>query len=233
MTRTSGDLRFDVPLYTIEEAARFLAVPTSTFRNWSQGYEVRPPGRPKVQGEPILTIHPMGGKQPRVPFVGLVEGMVAAAFRKAGVSMQHIRRALHVLQDELGLEHALASKKLYTDGSKILYDYATKHGPEDLLTVVVGGQRVFTPVIQGYLRRITYAKDTWAERLVLPITTRDVVEVDPRRSFGQPIFIRGGVRIEDALDRFLAGESLTDVAADFGLEVSDVEDVIRATHEAA
>jgi len=51
--------------------------------------------------------------------------------------MQHIRRSLQVLQEELGVEHALASGRLYTDGSSILYDYATKHGDEEILTVVL------------------------------------------------------------------------------------------------
>jgi uncharacterized protein (DUF433 family) len=154
--------------------------------------------------------------------------MVAAAFRKAGVSMQHIRRSLPVLQQELGVEHALASGRLYTDGSSVLYDYATRHGDEEILTVVLTGQQIFSDVIRDYLQRITYAQDNWAERMVLPITRRHVVEVDPHRAFGQPVFVRGGVRMEDVLDRFRAGEALASVAGDFELDHQDVEDVIRA-----
>jgi hypothetical protein len=52
---------------------------------------------------------------PTVPFVGLAEGMLQAAFRQAGVSLQHIRRAVAVLEREIGVDHALASKRLYTD----------------------------------------------------------------------------------------------------------------------
>ncbi|HEX4467357.1 MAG TPA: DUF433 domain-containing protein [Solirubrobacteraceae bacterium] len=66
-------------------------------------------------------------------------------------------------------------------------------------------------------------------RLVSPATTRPVVIVDPDRSFGQPIFIRGGVRVEDVLDRWRAGESLAEVADDFAVPSGDVEDVLRVT----
>jgi len=61
-----------------------------------------------------------------VPFIGLAEGYVLAALRKAGVSLQRIRPALNHLQRELGLEHALASRRLYTDGAEVLYDYAER-----------------------------------------------------------------------------------------------------------
>ena len=102
-------------------------------------------------------------------------------------------------------------------------------GDEDLLTVVVTGGRVFTKVILDYLQRITYADDGWADRLVLPITKRPIVECDPRRGFGRPLFISGGAPMDDVLDRFRAGEPISAVANDFDLHPEDVEDVIRAS----
>src|ERR1700730_12952731 len=36
---TRKDIRFEVPLYTVAEAARALAVPTSTFSTWARGYD--------------------------------------------------------------------------------------------------------------------------------------------------------------------------------------------------
>jgi len=38
--------------------------------------------------------------------------------------MQRVRPAIDVLARELGLEHALASRRLYTDGAEVLYGYA-------------------------------------------------------------------------------------------------------------
>src|SRR5207253_1477131 len=98
------------PLYTVAEAARFLGVPPSTFGTWAQGYRRRFAGRRDVVARPILSSVKAGHDEPSVPFVGLAEGMVIAAFRKAGVSMQHIRKAVSILEREIGLDHALASK---------------------------------------------------------------------------------------------------------------------------
>jgi hypothetical protein len=47
-----------------------------------------------------------------IPFVGLAEGMVLAAFRETGLPLQRIRPALERLEPEMGLEHALASEHL-------------------------------------------------------------------------------------------------------------------------
>lgn len=231
ITPAPQDPRFSVPRYSPREAARFLGVPQSTLTTWARGYERRHPGRRPTVSGPILTTLPLNEGR-GLPFVGLVEGMVAAGFRSSGVSMQHLRRALARLQDELGVEHALASERLYTDGAAILYDFA-RHEAEDLLTVVVTGQRVFAGALRGYLERIHYASDHWANRLTLPIGRRPLVEVDPTRAFGRPVFIAGGARMEDVLDRFRAGEPLAQVAHDFDLDLPDVEEVLRAALPAA
>jgi uncharacterized protein (DUF433 family) len=226
------DIRTEVPLYTLAEASRLLDVSPSTFATWARGYERFPHAGKPVHGEPIVTAFSARRLHPSVPFVGLVEGQVLAALRRAGVSLQHIRRAVDVLHDEFGIAHALATKRLYTDGARVLYDYAEREG-DDEFAVVVTQQRVFAPVVEEYLARITYGPDGLAVRVIPPMTRRRVVEVDPTRSFGQPIFVRGGVRVEDVLDRWKAGETLIAVADDFGVPVEDVEDVLRASVPAA
>jgi uncharacterized protein (DUF433 family) len=136
---------------------------------------------------------------------------------------------------EIGLDHAPASKCLYTDGAVILFDYAESERDRELggLTEVISRQRVFAPVIEEYLKRIEYGGDGWAARLVSPTTDQPVVVADPERSFGQPIFIHGGVRVEDVLDRWRAGEPLSEVAEDFGVSPKDVEDILRVALPAA
>lgn len=225
------DLRFRVPLYTIAEAARDLDVPPSTLATWAKGYVRRFPGRTRPVKQPaVITALKAAPREPTIPFVGLAEGMVIAAFRRAGVSMQHIREAVRILDREIGLDHALASQKLYTDGAQILYDYVGRKHDDDIghLVEVVSAQGVFAKVIEDYLVRITYAPDGWASRLTLPITRQPIVEVDPTRAFGQPIFMHGAARVEDVLSRFKAGEPLTHVADDFGVPYEDVEELVRA-----
>ncbi len=55
VTSHDRDIRFDVPLYTLAEAARALGVPAPTFATWARGYVRRRDGRRPVQGAPIVT----------------------------------------------------------------------------------------------------------------------------------------------------------------------------------
>ena len=69
---------------------------------------------------------------------------------------------------------------------------------------------------RAYLRRLEFGADVYARLIHLPAYEVAEVVVDPARGFGQPIFARGGARLEDALALFRAGEPL-DVVADRGV----------------
>jgi uncharacterized protein (DUF433 family) len=165
--------------------------------------------------------------------------MVLAAIRETGVPMQRIRPALLALQREIGLDHALASSRLYSDGAEVLFDFAEANpassaaAPARELVAVRSGQRVFTEVIRDYLTRIEYGPDGYASLINLPGYRAGEVVADPTRSFGQPIFVHGGARVTDVMDRFQAGESLNDLADDFGVPVEDLEDALRVASRRA
>lgn len=231
--------RFSTPLYTVAEAGRYLGVPTSTVRSWAHGYRITGPGRDRT-GTPILTaLAAHGSRSAVIPFVGLAEGMVLTAMRRAGVSLQRIRPALARLQDQIGIAHALASRRLYTDGVEVLYDYS-RHGEDSdaataarELVVVRNGQHVFSEVVDAYLRRLSFADDGYVSLIRLPTYQVADVIVDPARGFGQPIFARGGARLTDALSLFLAGEPLDVVADEYGVPRNQLEDVVRIATRAA
>lgn len=238
MTGDRPDIRFDVPLYTMAEAARALGVPPTTFATWAKGYTRRPPGRRPVHGEPIVTALDGLSGRPSVPFIGLAEGMVLAAVRQAGVPLQRVRPALAVLAKEIGIEHALASERLFTDGAELLFDHADEIPEDDArvvreLVVVRSGQRVFASVVEQYLRRITYGPDGYASMIRLPTYERAEVVVDPHRAFGQPIFGRGAVPVDVVLGRFWAGEDIETLSAEFGVPGPEIEDVLRAASRRA
>ena len=107
--------RFATLLYGIGEAAGYLSVPPSTLTTWAYGYERRR-GEDLLpfRAEPIITaVRPEYYGDPAVPFIGLAEAYTLAAFRNAGVPMQRVRPAVDALARELGLEHALASRRLH------------------------------------------------------------------------------------------------------------------------
>jgi uncharacterized protein (DUF433 family) len=57
--------------------------------------------------------------------------------------------------------------------------------------------------------------------------------VSPNRGFGQPVFERGGARVEDALGMFWAGESLATVAEEYGIPEDQLEDALRVASRTA
>jgi uncharacterized protein (DUF433 family) len=229
-----------VPLYTVVEAARVVDVPSTTLARWAKGYVRRPPGRAEVAGASVVTFVPPDRQgEPSIPFVGLAEALVLAAVRRSGVPMQRVWPALLALQRELGVEHALASRKLYTDGAELLFGYGEsrrhiREGRSALdLVVVRSGQHRFPEVIGAYLRCIEYADDGYPRLIHVPAYEHAEVVVDPGRAFGAPVFERGGARVDDVLGRFWAAESLDDLSEEFGVPASQLVDVVRVASRRA
>ncbi|MCP3911825.1 MAG: DUF433 domain-containing protein [Actinomycetia bacterium] len=224
------DERFTRRLYTVAEAARLVGMYPSTLDTWAHGYERRPDGRPVVKKGPVITALDRTADDGRsVPFIGLVEASVVQAFRQTGLPMQRIRRALEVLTEQGELEHALASRQLYSDGAEVLYDYArnTHDKQLGLLTIVSSGQRVFHDVISQYLELISF-DDTWASELVLPVTERPLLRVVPEIESGDPLFVHGGAPLSAVRSRFVAGEPVESIALDYGVPSDEIEEALGA-----
>jgi uncharacterized protein (DUF433 family) len=221
-----ADPRIAKGVFTLRESALYLGLPNSTLHSWAH------PGKGR---KPLITSFASGRREAKVPFIGFAEAYVLSAFRRAGVPMQRIRPAVNVLASEIGVDHALASERLYTDGAEVLYDYAAQREDEDLLelTVVRTGQKQFSDLVKDYLKRINYGKDGWVTELQLPTYEHARVIVNPRRGFGLPLVVHGGARVEDLVDRFVAGDAVADIADDFAVPELEVEDVIRVATRAA
>lgn len=214
---------FSEPLYTKQEAAFNLGLSTSTLDYWT---------KPRDGQRALIRVVPGGHRfEPVVPFIGFGEATVISTFRRAVklASLQYIRKSLTAVAEDLGIEHALASHSFYTDGVKILIK-RLEDGAEDgkpAYTEAVSRNYVMTEVLP-VLKNITYGPDGWAREIVLPITRRPILKVNPDVAFGQPIFIHGGARAEDVLGRFRAGEDWQAVTQDFHVRPEDFLDVVRA-----
>lgn len=108
------------------------------------------------------------------------------------------------VKEELGLEHALASRLLYTDGAELLVHYESD---DEDLEVARTRQRQLTETVRHQLQLITYAGDGFAARLQLPGYGPADVIVDPAVAFGYPVVKGKGARVTDVLERFWAGEA--------------------------
>ncbi len=79
---------YRLPLYTPPQAARIVAVPPATLRNWVRGCSYKTL-HGVVEAFPLITTTRVASSRaPSLPFLGLAEAYVLAAFRAAGVPMQ-------------------------------------------------------------------------------------------------------------------------------------------------
>jgi uncharacterized protein (DUF433 family) len=229
--------RFATPLYGVGEAAGYLGVPPSTLMDWAYGYQWRrADGRIAAAGPVIAAIRPVRRHGAVLPFIGLAEACALAAFRRAGVPLQRIRPSIDALRHELGVEHPLASRRLYADGAEILYDYAQRAdgGGAPELAVVRSSQLVFPDgAAAQYLRQVEFAADGYAQVIRLPQYRVAEVTMDADHTFGRPRFVRGGAGVEDVVGLCRAGEAAGTVAAEFGLTQAEVEDAVHVAARAA
>lgn len=206
------------PLYTQTEATRLIGMPQSTFNTWASGYST-PAGTRMPRF--ITTSRP--GRGYTVPFVGLAEAWIVRAFTRAGVPVSRIRPALETLRTEIGIEHALASDRLKTDGAEILWDLRRNDGmfDDNRLVVLRNGQASFGEIVREHLKRVDYRDGFIAQLSILRADGADIT-IDPHINFGQPTLSHFGVRVGDVIDRISAGESIAEVAADFSLPTETV-----------
>ncbi len=208
-----------IPLYKQGEAAELLRMPQSTFNHWASGYTTASGNR-----KPAFVTVSRPGRGYTVPFIGLAEAWIVRAFTKAGVPTARIRPALEQIRTQIGIEHALASDRLKTDGAEILWDLRQndKAFDDNRLVVVRNGQATFGEIVREHLRHVDY-RDGFIGQLRIPRADGADLTVDPQINFGQPTLTEFGIRVDDILARIAAGETMDDVAADYDVPHETVE----------
>jgi uncharacterized protein (DUF433 family) len=220
-TGVTKDIRFDVPLFTIDEGARHLAIPASTLRDWTH----------RTAG-PAPLVHRVRPSTPRaasLPFIGMIEAHMLRGFRELGLSASELRSAVTQLRGDSDDEYALATRAVATDGVNLLVNMAQSLEESPQWVRVRDRQGTIAGVIDQYLKFVTWrAPDRYPLRLTLKAYQGADVIIDPRFAFGQPVLKREKIRVEDILDAFWAGESYLTIAGEFGVTPDAVEAVIRS-----
>lgn len=159
--------------------------------------------------------------------------------RRSGVPLQRIRPALTRLEEQFGLRYALASKRLYTDGAEVLFDYAeTGDDPPRHVPCATWSSSATTSGCSTRSSRRTYAASISALTATLGSSscrhTRPQTWSSTPHAASGSRSLRGGARLEDVLALFRAGEPLDVVAAEYGIPREHLEDAVRiATRPAA
>jgi len=218
------DLR-EMPAYGINEAAHYLGIPKATLRSWVLG-------RPYLTAtgrrffKPIIDLPDR--EQRLLSFVNLVEAHVLDAIRRAhGVALWRVRKALEYLKKELASKHPLAEQEFVTDRVDLFVEMFGQ-----LVNISREGQLVIKDLIKAHLKRVD--RDTSGLPIRLYPFTRErkpdepkIIVIDPQISFGRLVLAGTGIATTIIAQRYKAGESIEELAEDYGRSRSEIEEAIR------
>ena len=219
----------ELPAYGIREAAHYLRIPQATLRDWVLG---RPyPARTGITFSKQIIVLPQKDRY-LLSFVNLVEAHVLDAIRREHqISLQKVRRALDYLTKHFPSKHPLAEQNFETDGLDL---FVQKYG--ELINLSQAGQLAIRSLLEAHLRRIDRDTTGLPVRLFpftrkrLPDEPRAVV-IDPYVSFGRPVLVGTGIATAIIAERYKAGESMDELADDYGRERLEIEEAIRCELE--
>jgi uncharacterized protein (DUF433 family) len=208
------------PAYTLAEAARYLKSPQATLRTWVVGrsYPVA-----DGQGRFKALIKPARGKPPLLSFYNLIEAHVLRALRtEHGVSIKALRDSIAFAERALKVDRLLLREDLCTHGGRVLLDH---YG--HLIELSASGQIAIRKALEDHLARVEW--DAWRFPVRLfPYPTASLdggrpIAIDANVAFGRPVLVARGVSTHAIAERLDAGESVADLAADYDLLPSDIE----------
>lgn len=212
----------DQPAYTLAEAARYLKLPVATLRSWVVGR-----GYPTASG--VERFHPLirpAQRQPPVlSFSNLIEAHVVRSLRTDhGVSVKALRRALRYAEQALHIERLLLRKEICTEAGVVFLE---RYG--QLINLSASGQLAMRRVFGEHLERVVWDTQRFPVRLY-PFLSAEVptperpIAIDPQIAFGRPVVVRKGVSTRVIAERIDAGETVRDLATDYGLSAEEIEE---------
>ena len=212
----------DAPAYTLADAARYLRLPAATLRSWALGR--RYPTADGGGGSFDPLIRPASQTPPLLSFWNLIESHVLQSLRtEHGVSVPKLRNALNYAEKELGIERLLLRRELLTNAGSVFLE---KYG--ELIELSASGQLAMRHVLQEHLKRVEWDSSQFPVRLYPFLPTggaeneRPIV-IDASLAFGRPVLASKSISTRAIADRIDAGELVDDVAADYGLAASEIE----------
>lgn len=228
-TYNKEDLR-ELPVYSIAEAAGYLRLPPSTLRAWTLGQRYRL-GEETRLFRAVIDI--ADRKNRKLSFVNLVEAFVLAGIRKGHrIPLPKVRKAVEYLRKTFDTRRPLAEEKFVTDGVHL---FVKKFG--GLIGASQEGQVQIEEVIRDRLKHVYWDPTGVPEKLVLfparQATTKGNIVIDPRLSFGRPVLDGYGLRTSVLVERFYAGETVEELAADYGVPSEAIQNALRCEPRAA
>jgi uncharacterized protein (DUF433 family) len=218
---------FDNPAYPASEVARILNLPAATLKSWCFGQNYRSASGSPKRFQPVIRPADAGARL--LSFANLCELHILSAIRRHhNISLSKIRDSVDYLRSQLGADRPLIDRQFRTNGIDLFVEHASH-----LLNVSKQGQEALRGDFELALARIERDSNGTPIRLFPFSRTASGTEqpksivIDPRLSFGRPALSGAAVPTEVIVDRFRAGDSVTEMAKDYGVDEKEIEEALR------
>jgi uncharacterized protein (DUF433 family) len=209
--------RREIPAYAYSEAAHYLDLPPSTLRAWFAGQRGFRPVIRAADAQRII-----------LSFSNLVEAYVLAAIRrKHHIGLPTIRRGLRFLTEKLGSKRPLIEQQFATKGKELYVELG------QVINISRDGQVEMAELISTYLERVDRDPKGVPIKLYPFMRAQPLREqprtivIDPQVSFGRPVIAGTGIPTAVLAEQFGAGDSVRDLAKEYGTSEEAISDAIR------
>jgi uncharacterized protein (DUF433 family) len=219
------------PRYTLAQAAVYLDIPKTTVHHWCLGHQVHLHNGQVRDYRPLIDVAHYDPKKPSLSYFNLVELHVLSATRyRERIPLQRIREAVDYVAREFPSKHPLISRQFYHDG-KDLFIRVLEHGEKErTINASRRGQFAIREVVDLFLHRIEYGADGWPKRF-FPVRRNDAEHkffaIQPNLAGGHPVIEGTGIRVSVILGRYQGGDSIEELAEDYGIDPSVVQKAIE------
>lgn len=212
----------DRPVYLYSEADRLAGLRPGTARRWINGYE-----RAGKVYSPILRTSALDTEW--VTWGEFVEARILAEFRDQDIPTARLRAAVAGLREMFNVRYPLAHLHPYlaAESGELAID---RHGVDTSddpgKMILRTKQLLLTAPSRAVINRATLAADVQGHKFaadLAPDAEFPGIVLNPDRLSGQPTFAARRVSVTTIAGMIAAGEAAEDLAADYGLSLSQVD----------
>jgi uncharacterized protein (DUF433 family) len=216
----------EAPRYGFSEVAQYLGVPVSTVRAWTIGQDYRSRRDGRKVFRPVIELP--DPEEKLLSFSNLVEVHLLDAIRRGyRVPLPRVRTGLEYLREKFSSPHPLLDHELTTNSRDL---FIREWG--QLINISQAGQVAIREFLDAYLERID-RDDVGIPIRLYPFTRkRDLreprhISIDPTVAFGRPVLAGTNIAATVIVERYKSGESILELADDYGREAGEIEEAIR------
>src|SRR6266446_2881129 len=206
---------YEQPAYGISEAAVYLKVPVSTLRYWLG-----------LRKFPSI-IHASVANPAPLSFMNLLEAHALAAMTKLyNLKLPKVRTALRKISEQAPQPHPLVTQVFLTDRKDLFIERMDK-----LINVSAKSSQLNLDFYRMYLERVETDPKGLFRFFPFVVEPRSsepkTIEINPMVGFGKPIIAGTGISTAIIASRFIARESITELAEEYGCPPQQIEEAIR------